>query len=845
MAFIDCINRKLEEGLIDGKKTDEILKIYNEKLQKKLELGMSEAEASEKAAEETMEAANWQAIAKKRRNLLHAKTASERIPGILNYEDGTGTSNPGHALTTLLDYDPHGNQKQPNISKMKESFFNRYTSRFTQKVNDLGTFSNWNGKRKAVMQNVIRSFYGQETDEIAEGIAKSFKEVSDLAFNEARLYGSTIPELEDWNAPNFKFDFKAVRDAGPEEFKKDMRRVLDVEQVEKNIEKQTGQTEDLEMVLDKIYSNITSDGLAKGKGIPERTGLFSDKQSKHRIFQYADAENWIEAHDKYGKNPIFDTMVNYLQGLARDNAIMYVMGPKPEAMWNTIVDVAEKKAGKMSENEEMVQRYFGMFDQEPKDAFRKSKKEAEELKETIFRGSEDVDHALWEPTGFINLLRNGMSSAMLGSAPVIATTDLAYSQMASKFNGTPQMKVLMRQLKDQMPYLGREDEQLAKRSALISDAANMVGQQDSRWLGMLDGEGQWMANFTLSASLLNRWTRRMRVAHNLEMTANIARMSKRTWDELDQDALGSQLKKRLPEHRIGKREWNKAIYNSDAVVEQGIDFVRPTKDLRTNELSNKEVDDIGKRLHEFILTEQDYAVPTTSARAQNRLSTNTNGVIGAVGKAGTQFMSFPVTMHLTHITRGFMQTDSLTGVGKYLGGTIVGSTMIAAAALQFEAIKEGRDPIDISQQPKKFFQKALLRGGGFGPLGDVIYGAASSARGDLIEGMAGPAFDWPTDTRNVIREGAMAATGKEDAKFGKKLTDYLGRYTPGNNIWYSELAFDRMIMDNIQKFVDPNASRNFEKTEDFYQRKNNQEFWWKPGETEPERAPDFSKAVGE
>lgn len=845
MAFIDCINRKIEEGLIDGKKSDEILELYNENLQKKLDLGMDEAKASEEAAEETMEAANWQAIAKKRRNLLHAKVASERIPGLLNYEDGAGNPNPGHALSTFLDYDPHGNQAQPNISKMKDSFFKRYTSRFTQKVNKIGKVGDWDGEQQTLMRNAIRSLYGEESNEIADGVAKSFKEVSDLAFNEARLYGSTIPELENWNAPNFKFDYKAVRDVGPEEFKKDMRRLLDVEQVEKNIEKQTGQTEDLEMVFDKIYSNITSDGLAKGEGMPERTGLFSDKQSKQRIFQYADAEGWLEAHKKYGKDSIFDTMVNYLSGLARDNAIMYVLGPKPEAMWQTMKDLASKKAAKLSENEEMTSRYFGMFDQEPKDAYRKFRDEAEELKESIFRGYEDVDHALWEPTGFINTLRNLMSSALLGKAPVIATTDLGYGQMAAKFNGIPQHKLLMRQLKDQLPYFGREDVDLAQRSALISDATNMVGQQDSRWLGMLDGEGRWMANFTLKASLLNRWTRRGRTGFNLEMTANIARMSQRKWDELGQDDLGQAFKDRLPDFGIGKREWDKAIFNSDVTSEQGIDFVRPTNDLRTDELSDAEVDEIGKRLHEWVLTEQDYAVPTTSARAQNNLSVNTGGVMGALAKAGTQFLSFPVTMYHTHITRGLTQTDALTGVGKYLGATIVGSSLIAGAALQFEHVAEGRDPVDVTKDPAKFMQEALLRGGGLGPFGDVIFGAASSARGDLVEGMAGPAFDFPGDTANVISEGTKAAAGSDDSKFGRKLTDYLKRYTPGNNIWYSELALDRMLMDNFQKWADPDAAKSFERTEDFYADKNDQEYWWEPGESEPSRAPDFSEAVGE
>ena len=72
---------------------------------------------------------------------------------------------------------------------------------------------------------------------------------------------------------------------------------------------------------------------------------------------------------------------------------------------------------------------------------------------------------------------------------------------------------------------------------------------------------------------------------------------------------------------------------------------------------------------------------------------------------------------------------------------------------------------------------------------------------------------------------------------------FLRSNTPGSSLWYSRLAMDRLIWDQLQELADPEYRRAFKRTEDRARKDYGQDYWWRPGQAAPQRAPDPGAAV--
>ena len=80
----------------------------------------------------------------------------------------------------------------------------------------------------------------------------------------------------------------------------------------------------------------------------------------------------------------------------------------------------------------------------------------------------------------------------------------------------------------------------------------------------------------------------------------------------------------------------------------------------------------------------------------------------------------------------------------------------------------------------------------------------------------------------------------KDTNFIKEATRFTGRYAPGQSIWYLNLAFRRLILEQFEDWADPKARQRYNKQMQKYRRETGQEFWWTPAETSPSRPPEIS-----
>jgi hypothetical protein len=127
-----------------------------------------------------------------------------------------------------------------------------------------------------------------------------------------------------------------------------------------------------------------------------------------------------------------------------------------------------------------------------------------------------------------------------------------------------------------------------------------------------------------------------------------------------------------------------------------------------------------------------------------------------------------------------------------------------------------------------------LQGGGFGIFGDFLSSTQNRFGGGFGQTLAGPMaqdFDALADI----------PTSKKPAWAAARLAR---QELPGGSLWYAKLAFDRLVTDQIQEEIDPSYRQSWRRMEK-RARDQRTEYYWAPGETAPDHAPDLANMLGE
>ncbi|WP_407160846.1 hypothetical protein [Bradyrhizobium sp. STM 3557] len=134
----------------------------------------------------------------------------------------------------------------------------------------------------------------------------------------------------------------------------------------------------------------------------------------------------------------------------------------------------------------------------------------------------------------------------------------------------------------------------------------------------------------------------------------------------------------------------------------------------------------------------------------------------------------------------------------------------------------------------KFWWQSAVQGGGAGYFGDLVGGVTGAADRTVIGKFSGPIGGFVDDT---ARAANAIATGKGGG-IGAGI-DLLKHIVPGSNLWFSRLATDRLIFDQIHRAIDPQYAQSFARREQRAIQQYNQHSWWHQGDLTPERAPSL------
>jgi len=193
--------------------------------------------------------------------------------------------------------------------------------------------------------------------------------------------------------------------------------------------------------------------------------------------------------------------------------------------------------------------------------------------------------------------------------------------------------------------------------------------------------------------------------------------------------------------------------------------------------------------------------------------------------------SFPVTVVLNHLLPSLRAASN--GRGSHLAAVAMGSILMGAMVIQLRQIITGKEPRQ-DMDTGKFWLAAVLQGGGLGLFGDFLlqdYNRFGQSFGGTL---AGPVVG---TAQSLLKAGDLygLAEGEWDAQeFAAETFGIASREIPGVNIWYSRLVVERMLLDQVEKMLDPKYDTRMLRLEKKMQKDFGQKYWWRQGEMLPE-----------
>ena len=360
----------------------------------------------------------------------------------------------------------------------------------------------------------------------------------------------------------------------------------------------------------------------------------------------------------------------------------------------------------------------------------------------------------------------------------------------------------------------------------IFDSATHVFHERARYAGMLNGGGltAFFGDRVLAYSGLTAWTQSIRHAFLLGFQTEVAVRAAQRFDEIDK-----ALRDTFERYGFTADEWDSLSRVKKHTMYDGTQILRPAE--IEAQLGGK----LARRYVSMIHQEMEYAVPTGSHRAKTLLvNENRPGtLIAEVIRSFAQFKTFGAVIALIHGKRIYHMAQAGKGwnAAGYAAQIAISSYILGSLAVTLKDIAAGREPRDMGNA--KFAGAALLQGGGLGIWGDFLFADINRYGGSMGGNMGGPLFEKGMDFWNLTAGNMIQLGNGEKTRFGRELTKAISSNVPGNNIWYFKLAWERVLMNNLQRAIDPEADKAFRRQIKQRQRDYGQEYWWAPGEKLP------------
>lgn len=820
----DCLGRAVEAGELDKTRAKAAQTEY-ERLVARYESIMPPAQAEAIALADLKEATRRQARSRRHTVLAQLQTMTRMQKMIGDAPD------PALAIRDLIEHSETSGWTGESI----QSLANAYITSVNHGIRDAlaATSRDLLGRNRnpAVLRDIMRELHNEATGNAqAKAMADAVRAVQErlrLAFND---HGGDIGKLDDFGVTH-THDIHKIRAVGFDAWEEAVFDRLNWGRITDN---QTGKPfaeagakpdrATARPFLREIYDSITTRGWNKRQPSMAVGGkaLYSTRADA-RVLHFKDGSAWLDYNKQFGNGDPFSSLVGGLHGMARDVAQMRVLGPNPTLGLEFATQVATKRVAGDAAGEAQV-----------------AKKAA--LARTMlahYDGSVNVtENEGW--ARFYANVRSTITAAKLGAAILSAPTDLRTITMAAKIAGMKPTNVLSRAVQLASSQANRAE---AARMGFVAETLADTGAAAGRYLAeqMTNETVHRVTSFTIRASLLSFWTDMNKMAFRQEFAGYLAGNADRVFDAIDEP-----LRRMFQERGITAADWD-ALRAPEGLFTSrtGATFISPMhwREHQTG-LPGAEAEGLAMRVQMMIEEQLEYAVPTMrlEGRARTIGDTRPGTFAGELLRSSTMFKGFALSLTIGQYRR-FMALPTGLDRAAYAAQMVAGLTLLGALSVQLKEMSKGRDPRPMGDLA--FWGAAFMQGGGVGIFGDFFASETNRFGGGLASTMAGPVVGLGGQLINLPMSNLTRGATGDSTYAGRDLSSMVRYNTPVlSSLWYQRAAFDRLVADQLQAFLDPEAEELWRRQERRRERDYGSATWWERGAALPDRLPDLSNAIG-
>lgn len=509
---------------------------------------------------------------------------------------------------------------------------------------------------------------------------------------------------------------------------------------------------------------------------------------KSRQLHFKDADAFIKYNKTFGRGNLAESISHGMRQDARSIAMVQMFGPNPiKGMENVIKQVRKIVPDDQKEN-------FGAAAQGFRDRFE------------FLRGTREIPQNI-SLQRFEHALRVHQDLVNLGGASISSMTDWINSAMNLKAaTGRPFLQNLYDITFDY--FAGIKSTEVRQRMLIdmgfMFDDMNMLNAVGDR-LSISDhlpGKMSQARRWFFRANFLTQHTE-----SGLAASGRLLMTSLDELKDLSYSKLPDRVKHNFKVANIGEAEWDVMRRGSEQYADgrRGLTFdgIRKLEgvdeDLKARVLANY-------GLYMRHVTHKMIPLPGAKEkwiiRGNSQAGTAESMIRGFMG----QFKSFPLTMHsvMNFIAssnpnvefKGMSSVFRHPGDMPLLAQWMMGMTSMAVVTMLLKDLASNRTPRDPTDP--KTLAEAFIRGGTAGLYGDFLLGEHNRHIGRTASRtLFGPVGANVDDTLQLF---SQAIRGDAKAKDAVRL---LIKNTPGQNLFYTKMGFDHLMMDQLMESLNP------------------------------------------
>lgn len=851
--FENCIRDNLKDRNFGKERADEIIKDFRQRADYQLGLGRTVSDASTLAMKDTFDRISEAAIDKARgtakalsvqadmrRRLNQAKGVDVKMFGRDDVKGSRGTAL-GHAVKSLIEHDPRF-KDAPNYVDSRDSLFGQFFAMFNDSLDKVNIGVQATQKGKAHLDNIIRENFGDGTksvtgDQVAKDVSDGWMRVGELGPQMFNNEGGAMRSLKRYT-PQPTFNRAKVFEKGETEFVKDHLAWGDWDKIQ-HPDFSPVKPEERVDVLKQLYKTKMEDGANKidADALRGQGSSFGNRMDDNRWFHFKDADSWLAAQAKYGDGNPFNTMVNHIDDLAHNIAVVKTFGRNPEMAFNNMAGMAKRSLSDMGLED-------GGRSLDDLKAILKDK--VNPMMERVMRANAMNPESRF--AAFINSSSNVINSALLGSTVFVHGIGSAVNtKLVRIHNDMPVfggMATILHSWVSDAERLG------AARSGLIYDAS-LHGVNSIKSFNPVATYGvpltRRVAESTLRATGLTGLFAAHKWSTQQEMMGLFHDMRLKEFGDLPIKAV-------MEKYGIGQPEWDafrKGVEPRDLTGDNPGAFLRPIDAVNQKVKGAQALFD---KFQYMVLRESKNMTPGSSLEASVALKGNTrpDTMMGAMLNSFATFKNFPITF-MNMYSRMAMSIPSAKGRLGFLAGVAASTTLTGALVTQAKELKNGRDLVPMFEKDGipnlAFWGKAFLVGGGAGVYGDFLFSNTSQHGDSLKNTIAGPLPEYAGTlmdaAASVGKDAKMYMAGgtdwdNYDSKTPAAVVKFLRGIEPASNLWYTQAIFQRMFWNSLENAADPNAFNKRQAKENKQYEDYGNKYYWPLSDNAPQRSPDFN-----